>query len=96
MDLRNNIVTRNGWYGIKAYAFDGTQQTIGYNDVWNNSWDDYSDVEPGQGAVSDDPMYVQPVAVAASKAAGDRDETAEEARVRAQLAANARLAKADA
>jgi len=60
VDLRNNLVTNNGWNGINGYAFDDELQTIGYNDVWNNGWDDYDDVEPGEGSISADPLYLSP------------------------------------
>ena len=49
VELRNNIVTSNGGYGISAYPFDGELQTIGYNDVWNNGWGEYDEVEPDDG-----------------------------------------------
>ena len=69
VDLRNNIVTSNSWYGISAYPFDGELQTIGYNDVWNNGWGEYDEVEPGEGSIAADPLFVQPLTLPAAKRA---------------------------
>ena len=81
IDVRNNIITNNGMYGIRGFPFDGEGQTIAYNNVWNNGWDDHSGIEPGGGSLAVDPLYIRPLAslvkpVAAKRAAPSPEDAA--------------------
>jgi len=55
-NITNNIITSNiyGIYCKKSY------QTISYNDVWNNSSEDYHDCSAGPNDISQDPMFINP------------------------------------
>ena len=56
--VRNNIVTNNQGAGIRLN--DSASIRSSYNDVWNNSVD-YKNCSPGKGAISSDPLFVDPV-----------------------------------
>jgi hypothetical protein len=94
IDIRNNIVTRNGWYGISAYAFDGELQTVDYNNVWENAWGDYDEVEAGPGSMTVDPLFVAPMDLAQPAAKGSKARSgrvADRSRARARDLANRQM-----
>jgi len=53
--LRNNIIAGNG-SGITLVFLQSYSGT--YNDVWGNSGHDYVGCEPGEGDISEDPLFV--------------------------------------
>lgn len=58
--IKNNIISDN-WGGIGC--FNGAVPTLLYNDVWHNTtFGDYYDCEPGEGSISQDPLFVDPAA----------------------------------
>ena len=57
--ITNNIISDNiNGYGIRCSG--GSIPTISYNDVWNNQDDDYYGCVPGEGCISQNPLYCQP------------------------------------
>lgn len=67
IEIKNNLITNNGWYGLNGYAFDNVTQISDYNNVWNNAWGNYDDLQPGSNSGSEDPFYVNPLVRPASK-----------------------------
>ena len=53
-DIKYNIITNFDQYGIYN---DGGNPTIDYNDVWNNSSEDYYGYSAGPNDISQDPLY---------------------------------------
>ncbi len=61
VQFTNNIVVHNqsGQGGaLFAPRLVGARVSAGYNDVWDNEGGDYSGVAPGEGAISEDPLFV--------------------------------------
>lgn len=52
--IYNNIVSENMGEGIFQSGY--TTSDAAYNDVWNND-DDYYGIEPGEGSISQDPLF---------------------------------------
>jgi parallel beta-helix repeat protein len=52
--IKYNIITNFGQYGIQN---SGASPTIDYNDVWNNTMDDYVGCAAGANDISSDPKY---------------------------------------
>jgi len=59
-DIRNNIITSNGYFGISVTGFESTRHNLAQNLVWNNELNDYDGVDPGDGDLSEDPFYARP------------------------------------
>jgi uncharacterized repeat protein (TIGR01451 family) len=56
--IRNNIIALNS-YGIRAYPYGSSvYPVLSNNDVWGNSVADYSNLSPGTGDISADPLFV--------------------------------------
>ncbi|MFH1277394.1 MAG: right-handed parallel beta-helix repeat-containing protein [Candidatus Eisenbacteria bacterium] len=57
--IRNNVVTRNGGYGIGLFPyFDGIRKPeLSYNNVWANSSGQFRNLEGGEGSVSTNPLF---------------------------------------
>ncbi len=53
--LYNNIVINNSGKGV--YSYPPNNSTTTYSDVWNNTID-YNGIEPGDGSISADPLFV--------------------------------------
>ena len=53
----NNIIVNNQRYGTKRES--ATVDNL-YNDVWGNSREDYYQISPGLGDISEDPLFVDP------------------------------------
>ena len=58
--IENNIIVSNGDYGI--YCNPSSNPDICYNNLWNNSTDNYSGCSTGTGDISDDPRFKDSVA----------------------------------
>ena len=54
--ILNNIIGDNVFYGIECY--DSSNPSINYNDVWNNRGGNYKRCSPGEGDISEDPLFV--------------------------------------
>jgi parallel beta-helix repeat protein len=53
--LYNNIIVNNDGMGIHSYPPNNSTTT--YSDVWNNAID-YDGIDPGDGSISADPLFV--------------------------------------
>jgi hypothetical protein len=54
-DIINNIVVNNdSGYGIERL---GGSAYLAYNDVWGNELGEYYNCEPGEGSISEDPLF---------------------------------------
>jgi parallel beta-helix repeat protein/predicted outer membrane repeat protein len=58
-EIRNTIVS-NELVGYGIYAEEGSYPTITYCDVWNNASGNFSGCTPGDGCISDDPVFCDP------------------------------------
>jgi predicted outer membrane repeat protein len=58
--IANNIVTGNSARYGGAMACDGRTALLTHNDVWGNTPEDYRGCEPGEGDISEDPLFVDP------------------------------------
>ena len=60
--VKNNIITNNSGTGIVAHvpllSRNRELVTCSYNCVWNNAMGNYIDVDPGIGAISLEPLFV--------------------------------------
>jgi len=52
----NNIITSNTGHGIYEYGVS----SLDYNDLWNNTPDDYYGTYPGDNDISANPLFVDP------------------------------------
>ncbi len=56
--IKNNIISDN-WGGIGC--FNGAVPTLLYNNVWHNpTFGNYHGCEPGEGSISEDPLFMSP------------------------------------
>jgi len=58
LELRNNIAVNNGFFGGLSVS-SGITATSDYNNVWNNSGGNYSQITPGTHDISVDPLFVE-------------------------------------
>ena len=58
--IMNNIISFNGKYGIYCSLPESSPE-IAHNDVYGNNWNNYSGCVPGEGDISDDPLFIDPV-----------------------------------
>ncbi|GAG11007.1 unnamed protein product, partial [marine sediment metagenome] len=58
--ISNNTVTDNSAGSGGGIHCDESSPSLSHNDFWNNTPDDYYGCGPGDGDISQDPMYVDP------------------------------------
>jgi len=56
--IKNNIIVNNGEYGIKRVGT--VDMDLSYNDVWNNTLDNYNGVSADPTDISADPLFADP------------------------------------
>jgi MYXO-CTERM domain-containing protein len=56
VNVKNAIITNNGNYGVRSNS--GSNVTVTYSDVWNNSFGNYLGTSGGTGTLSANPLYV--------------------------------------
>lgn len=57
IDIKNNIIINNAINGIYNAGGTGYIITNSYNDVWNNTSGNYSNISAGTGSISVDPLF---------------------------------------
>ncbi|NQU06300.1 MAG: T9SS type A sorting domain-containing protein [Calditrichaeota bacterium] len=55
----NNIIASNTNQGLTGWDMHEDAVFI-YNDVWDNEGGNYNNIEPGEGSISEDPLFVNP------------------------------------
>jgi len=59
--LKNNIVVGNSCpRGGAVGGWSAVRPIVGYNDVWGNQGAAYNNIAEGEGAISQDPLFVEP------------------------------------
>ncbi len=61
VQFTNNIVVHNesgGGGAVFAPRLGAARVSAGYNDVWENEGGNYGNVAPGEGAISEDPLFI--------------------------------------
>jgi hypothetical protein len=55
--VTNSIITQ-GQFGISRFATGTSSVAVTYSNVWGNTSADYTNVSPGAGCISADPLFV--------------------------------------